>query len=202
MRAIVPLLAAAVLLLGAKPAARADEVTDQLDAARRFYEEGDLAAAVGELEFVIETLRARFGEAFLATFPPPSEAWRVADQSKGAQAIPLLGGTTVTRSYVQIGGPGRIEAQLSTGGGMLQGLAQMFANPQMMAMQPNAKRVRIQRETATTSYDPKTREAQLVLDLAGKVTIMLTGEGLAGPEPLVELAHRWDLQKVRALAGL
>ncbi len=201
MRPIVPAVAVLVLLLAVPAAPRADEITDQLESAKKLYEEGDLAGAVGELEFVLQALRGRVGEALRATFPAPPEGWTVEEGEKGG-AIPFLGGTTVSRTYRQVNGPGKIEAQLSTGGGMLQGLAQMFANPQMLAMQPNAKRVRIQRETATTTFDPKTKEAQLVLDLGGKATILLQGSGLSGPEPLVELANRWDFKQARALAGL
>ncbi|MCS6779496.1 MAG: hypothetical protein NZ555_07335 [Geminicoccaceae bacterium] len=196
------LIAALSILCLAVSPARADEIGDQIDAAKKLYEEGDLAGAVSELEFVMQALKAKFGEAFLATFPAPLEGWEVEENGGKAGSVPFLGGTNVSRSYRQVNGPGRIEAQLSTGGGMLQGLAQMFANPQMLAMQPNAKRVRIQRETATTTFDPKTKEGQLVLDLGGKATIMLQGSGLAGPEPLVELAQRWDLKQARALAGL
>ncbi|MCL6606802.1 MAG: hypothetical protein K6T74_01805 [Geminicoccaceae bacterium] len=201
MRPIVPAVAVLVLLLAVPAAPRADEITDQLEAAKKLYEEGDLAGAVGELEFVLQALRGRVAEAFRATFPAPAEGWTVEEGEKSG-AIPFLGGSTVSRTYRQVNGPGKIEAQLSTGGGMLQGLAQMFANPQMLAMQPNAKRVRIQRETATTTFDPKTKEAQLVLDLGGKATIMLQGSGLSGPEALVELANRWDFKQARALAGL
>lgn len=201
MRAFAPTLATLAWFLAAPVAAHGDEIADQLDTAKKLYEDGDLAGAVGELEFVLQALRGRFAEAFRATFPAPAEGWSAEDAEKTG-ALPFLGGTTISRKYVQENGPGRIEAQLSTGGGMLQSLAQMFANPQMLAMQPNAKRVRIQRETATTTYDPKTKEAQLVLDLGGKATIFLQGSGLAGPEPLVDLANRWDLKQARALAGL
>lgn len=196
------LLASLAVLSLAAASLRADEIADQIDAAKKLYEEGDLAGAVSELEFVMQALKAKFGEAFLATFPTPPEGWEVEADSGKAGAVPFLGGTNVSKTYRQVNGPGKIEAQLSTGGGMLQGLAQMFANPQMLAMQPNAKRVRIQRETATTTFDPKTKEGQLVLDLGGKAKIMLQGSGLAGPEPLVELAQRWDLKQARALAGL
>jgi hypothetical protein len=201
MRPIAPTVASLVFLSTVLAAPRADEITDQLESAKKLYEEGDLAGAVGELEFVLQALRGRVGEAFRATFPPPAEGWTVEEGERGG-AIPFLGGSTVSRTYRQVNGPGKIVAQLSTGGGMLQGLAQMFANPQMLAMQPNAKRVRIQRETATTTFEPKTKEAQLVLDLGGKATILLQGSGLSGPEPLVELASRWDLKQARALAGL
>ncbi len=195
------LLIASALTVGlACATVRADEILDQLDTARQLYQDGDLAGAVRELEFALEALRAKFGEAFVATFPKPPAGWTIEDRPGNPVGIPLLGGTTVVRIYRQIEGSGEIEAQLSRGG-VLQGLAQMLANPQLLLMQANAKRVRIQREMATTSWNPDTKEGQLVLDLSGKVTIFLRGSGLSGPEPLIELASRWDLERVRMLAG-
>ncbi len=78
----------------------------------------------------------------------------------------------------------------------------MFMSPQVLAAQPGAKRVRIGRENAVATYDPAERTGQLMLDVGGKVSIMLDGRGLAGTEPLVELASHWDIQKVKQLAGL
>src|SRR3712207_2502025 len=81
-----------------------------------------------------------------------------------------------------------------------QGL--MLMSPQVLAAQPNARRVRIGRENAVATYDPAQHTGQLMLDIGGRVSIMLEGRGIAGTEPLVELASRWDIRRVRELAGL
>ena len=73
MRAATRLLLA--LALGASAAARADEVTDQLDQASRYYQDGDITGAIGELEFVLQALRGRIGQELLATFPAPPDGW-------------------------------------------------------------------------------------------------------------------------------
>jgi hypothetical protein len=88
-----------------------------------------------------------------------------------------------------------------SGGGFLQGIAGMLMNPAMLAAQPNAKRVRIGRETAVVTYDGDERSSQLVLDLGGKGTVMLQGKGVANGDPLVELANHWDLKKAKELLG-
>lgn len=189
--------------LAAASPASADEITDQLDQARTYYQEGDVTGAIAELEFALQALRGRVGAELLATFPQAPAGWTVTDKA-GEQpgAIPMLGsGTMLSRTYKADAGGGSIEAQLMSGGGFLQGIAGMFMNPQMMAAQPNAKRVRIGRENAVATYDPADRSGQLVIDLAGKATIMLQGTGLDGSEPMVGLAQAWDLKRAKELLG-
>lgn len=193
---------AAALAAGFAMPALADEITDQLDQARSYYEEGDVTGAIAELEFVLQALRGRIGQELLATFPEPPAGWTVEDKPEQQSGqIPMLGsGTMLGRTYR--GGDGAlIEAQLMSGGGFLQGLAGMFLNPQVLAAQPNAKRVRIGRENAVVTYDPTDKSGQLVLDLGGKATIMLQGQQLPSSDPLVELANQWDLKKVKELLG-
>ena len=168
MRAAPCLLLA--LLIAAPATGRADEIGDQLDLARQYYQEGDLTGAIGELEFVLQALRGKIGQELLTTFPEPPD------------------GAT-------------IEAQLMSGGGFLQGLAGMMMNPAMLAAQPNAKRVRVGRESGVVTYDADQRSAQLVLDLGGKATVMLEGKDVPGSDPLEDLAQRWDLKKAKELLG-
>ncbi len=190
---LLPLLAQPVL---------ADEVTDQLDQARKLYEEGDIAGALAELEFATQAMRGKVGEAMLGAFPAAPKGWRIAEGGGKAASVPFLGGSTVERSYEQEGGQGRMSAQIVSGGGFLQGLAQMMSNPQLLAAQPNAKRVRIGREAGVLTFDPAQRSGQLVIDLGGKASVMIEGSNLAGPEPMLELAKGFDLGKVKELVGI
>ncbi|MGD9868454.1 MAG: hypothetical protein AB7I59_03095 [Geminicoccaceae bacterium] len=193
---------AAILLAALPAAARGDAITDQLDQARLYYEQGDLTGAVGELEFALQALRGRIGAALAATFPAPPAGWTVeARDDQAAAAIPFVGGSMVGRTYRAPDGTSSIEAQLLTGGGFLQGLAGMFLNPTLLAAQPDARRVRIGRENAVVTFDPAERSGQLVLDLGGKGTVLVEGRNLDSGEPLVDLVRRWDLAKARGLLG-
>lgn len=203
MRRLSAALLAAALALPL--AAAADEITDQLDQARSYYDQGDIPGAVSELEFALQALRGKLGAQLLATFPPPPEGWQVEEAGDGSQASnPLMGaGTMLSRTYRSGEGDAEqsIEAQLMAGGGFLQGLAGMLTNPQVLAAQPNAKRVRIGRDNAVVTFDAEDKTAQLVLDLGGKGTIMLQGHNVASGDPLVALANKWDLKKVKELVG-
>ena len=71
MRPIKPLaltLAAAMSL--AQPAL-ADEVTDQLDAARKAYESGDLRGAVDTLNFAVAKIQEQVTARLLLLLPEP-----------------------------------------------------------------------------------------------------------------------------------
>ena len=195
-------MAAALTVMTVSGTTLADEVTEQIETARKDYLAGDLPNAVSGLEFALEALRRKQGEAFLAAFPEPASGWELEPTSKDTAATVPLAGTVLQRVYRQIGGNGRIEAQLMTGGSILQGFAAMLTNPQFLAVQPGAKRIRIGRENAVLIFDDAQRSGQLVLDLAGKATINMQGSELAGSEPMVELLKRWDFAMTRRLAGL
>ena len=198
-------LALAAALVLAPLAARADSLTDQLDQARKDYEQGDVSSAISDLEFAIQDLRGKLGAAYLATFPPAPAGWTAQDEKpneSGASAAFPGGGTMVKRTYRAATGEATIDAQLMTGGGFLQGLAAMFMNPAVLAAQPGAKRVRIGKDNAVVTFDPAAHTGQLMLDVGGKVTLMLDGKSLDGSDPLVQLANAWDLKKVREIAGL
>lgn len=199
MRAIgVAVLAGLALATGPL---RADEVTDQLDQARTYYEQGDVAGAIGELEFVVQALRGKLAAALKETFPPAPAGWTAQDADGGGDPTGFLGGNMIERGYRQDGGDGAMDARLMTGGGFLQGMAAMMMNPQMLAAQPGARRIRVGRENGVVTYDATDRSGQLMLDLGGKVTLMIEGRGLPGPEPMVALVDSWDVARVKEIAA-
>ncbi len=197
----------AALLTLAPALARADAFEDQLDQARKDYGAGDIATAISDLELSLQELKGKLGQAYLATFPAPAAGWTYEDDqdaTNAAAAVPFLGGgPMVKRTYrSSAAGGASIDAQIMTGGSLMQGLAAMFMNPAMLAAQPGAKRVRIGKDNAVVTYDPQARTGQLMLDVLGKASILLDGKQLDSGDALVDLATRWDLKKVKEIAGL
>lgn len=178
----------------------ADSVTDQIDEARRLYDEGDFAGAVTELGFAIEEMRGRVAEQYVETLPEPPSGWTAEPAQQEGSAAFLGGGTSVSRSYHADDGSGTIEAQLMVDNPMIQGFAAMLSNPALLASQPNMKRVRIGRENAMLNWDDAQGSGEITL-MIGRAMIRLQGHGLASSAPLEELLKAWDLQKVKALAG-
>jgi hypothetical protein len=195
------LMAAALGLAAALPAC-ADEVIEQIDAGRAYYAEGDLARALGELEFATNALRTRISTAFMATLPDAPLLW-TADQPTQDNGAALLGtGMMVTRRYEEDKGEGRIIAELLADSPMVQAFTAVFSSPVMIASDPALRRIRLGRTSALLKWDAASRAGELSVALGGRVLIKLSGADLADQSTLVDLMARWDLEAVEQVAGL
>lgn len=196
MRGIVTL---ALCGLAAGPVL-ADEVEDQVGLALEYYQEGDLDGAITELQFAINEIRQRLSALYGETFPPAPAGWQAGEIAQEEGAAFMGGGSMVTRTYAQDGGSASIEAQLMIDNPMIQGMAAMFANPAMLAAQPNMERVRIGRDNAVLNTEPGNEE--LTFMLGGRGMIQLSGNNLESTDLLVEMLKSWDLDALKDVAGL
>ncbi|MGF1476150.1 MAG: hypothetical protein ACFB6S_11365 [Geminicoccaceae bacterium] len=177
-----------------------DSVTEQIDAGRAYYLEGDRPGAISELQFAINEIRSQINQAVAATMPDPPTGWS-AEAASGEQAAAFLGGgTMMTRSYRQEGGAGRIEAQLAADNPIAQGMAAFLANPAFLSSQPGAKRVRVHHENAVLIEDCE--RAELNLMLGGRALLKLEGRDLSSPDLLVDMMEAWDVESLKSTLGL
>lgn len=198
----MPILSLALAPLAAGPLA-ADEIREQLDLAIELYEEGELAAAITELQFAIGEIQARLGGAYALTFPPAPDGWTAEDASQESGAAFMGGGTIVNRSYRETDGSGSMEAQLIIDNPMLQGMAAIFSNPAMLAANPNMQRVRLGRDNAVLEFDQAAGRGEVTYVLGGgRAMLKVEGRGLASGDQLVALLKAWDVDGLRAAAGL
>jgi hypothetical protein len=157
-----------------------------------------MGAAVTELEFAIQALRAASAERFALTFPEPPDGWR-AGEVEPREGLPAIGGLTLVRVY---DGPGtsRMEALLAIDDPMSQGVATLLQNPALLALQPHAERVRVHWTNALLIWPGDgTGEVSLLLD--GRAFMKVSGEGLASREPLIALLAGWNVDEVRRIGG-
>ncbi|TVQ41634.1 MAG: hypothetical protein EA356_00100 [Geminicoccaceae bacterium] len=190
--------AAAGLWLAATPAL-GDEVLELLDDARELYLEGELNEAISELEFAIQAIRAQAGGLYAATFPEPPTGW-TAGPVETVAGIPGLGGQAMSRSYEGPDGA-FVEAELLIDNPMIQMFGAMLQNPALMAMQPDAERVRVHRTNAMLQW-PGDGSGELMMLLGGRMLLKLEGQGLGDKDDLVGFLEAWDVATLRQLAGL
>jgi len=205
MRRICFALPLAALVVGAlAPAqAKADDIREQLDLAIELYEEGDYAGAITELQFAIGEIQALVGDAFALTFPPAPAGWTAAEPSREAGMAFLGGGSTVNRRYSEDAGSGSMEAQLIIDNPMIQGMAALFSNPAMLAANPNMQRVRMGRDNAILEFDEAAGRGEITYMAAGgRAMLKIEGRSLASSDQLVDLLRAWDMDGLRAAAGL
>jgi len=193
---------AALLLAIAGPAA-ADSVEDQIKQGLQLYQDGELGAAITELEFAITDIRKAMSGSLSDTFPAAPKGWTAGaaeSSSEAAGAAALFGGamgTMLERSYTQDDGDGTMTATLMIDNPMVQGMAALLNNPMLMAAQPNTERLRVGRETGMLKWEPDDKAAEATLLLDGRILMQVKGENLATPDVVAELLKAWDLDAVR-----
>lgn len=202
LRFALPLAALVAGPLAPLPAA-ADDIREQLELAIELYAEGDYAGTITELQFAIGEIQSLLGGAYGRTFPPPPEGWSAAEPSQEAGAAFLGGGTMINRRYTEDGGSGSMEAQLIIDNPMLQGMAALFSNPAMLAANPNMQRVRLGRDNAMLEFDEAAGRGEITyMAGGGRAMLKIEGRNLASGEQLVALLRAWDMDGLRAAAGL
>lgn len=197
------LVALACAFLGAASfPAFADQVTDQLDLGKQYYEEGDLGGAINELQFAIQDIRSQLTEQYRVAFPDAPAGWSFtesAEESNPAMAM-LGGGSILVRHYTQDDGRGSFEATITADSPMIQGLATMLTNPAMVS--GGAKRIRVGRDNALVKYDEGEDSGESTLFLGGRMMLQLQADGLGDGSLLEEMTQGWKVDQLKKIAGM
>ena len=87
-------------LLGASNV-QADEVTEQIDAARAAYDSGELRNALQTLQFAEAKIQEQITDRVLTLLPPPLDGWDAdaATPESGGMMAAMITGTTISRRY-------------------------------------------------------------------------------------------------------
>ena len=159
---IISMTALCLLILPA--AAMADDISDQLKQALKFYEEGKIAEALGEVDFAAAQLRQKKAEMLGAVFPEAPEGYKaMKPQVESAGSGMLGGGISASREYRAATG-GSVTLKVVTDSPILQSMAMMMSNPMFMQGGRNGKLVRISGHKAILKERSETRaEIQTVV---------------------------------------
>ena len=112
--------------LGITAAARADDVTDQLNEALRAYEKKDLATASAALDVAQTLIRQMSADVWKTMLPEPLAGWNADEaESTSVGAAMLGGGTSVSRNYRK--DSDNVEITLVTDSPLLQGMGALFS---------------------------------------------------------------------------
>src|ERR1700733_270889 len=119
-----------VLLAGVigASAARADDISDQIDKAGAAWRAHDSQAAITALEAAANLLRQARADMLKTLLPLPPPGW-TADtaETSSVSAAMLGGGTSASRIYHN--GAQRVQVQITTDSPMLQGMAALIGGP-------------------------------------------------------------------------
>ena len=131
MTRTTPLAAALALTLLAS-GSRADEVTDQLDAARKAYDSGQLRTAIQALSFATTRIQEKINDQLLKLLPEPLPGWQAeAAQSEAGGIAAMVAGTIISRTYQREDGA-EVEVRLMADSPMMAMIAMMMQTPLLM----------------------------------------------------------------------
>lgn len=192
-----PVLAITLCALLCATSAGADEVTEQIDAARGAYTKGELRQAVQNLQDAIVHIQEKLGGTYGALMPAPLPGWRAeAVESQTLGMAMLGGGTQVSRRYLKEGTGESVQVQITADSPILPMMAMMISNPMMMQSDPTTKLYRHGAHRGTIKHEAGSGHWEISLLVANRILVQVEGQGLKGQEPVESYLKAIDLQAV------
>jgi hypothetical protein len=186
----------AALVLAVETTA-ADEVTDQLDAAKASYEAGELRAAAETLSAAVETIRAQITAGLLTLFPPPFDGWTADEaQSQSGGLASILTGTQLSRRYVREDGA-EVSLSLMADSPMMPMLTMAISMPFMMQANEDLKTYSLKGERGMLEHTPGSQTYKVTLMVGSRLLVQGEGSGLADPGPVEQYLQALDLVAIQ-----
>lgn len=152
----------------------ADDVTDAINDAMKYYKEGQYSAAVQNLNYASQVIQQKKGEGLTSFLPEPLSGWTAQEaNSQAAGAAMLGGGITVSREYTR--DESSVTIQIITDSPIMQSMMMMLSNP-MYAASDGGKLERIERQNAMVKFDPADKSGEIKMVVASRYFITLEGQ--------------------------
>lgn len=179
----------------------ADEVTDQLEAARKSYESGDLRAAVDTLNFAIARIQEQVSAKLLLLLPEPLAGWQ-ADPAKAESAgiATMIAGTNLGRRYFKDDGA-EVNLHVTADSPLLPVLTMFLSSPFMMQADPSAKPFSVKGQRGMIKQNAETGETEITLMVGNRILIQGKGNAGAGAPAVQQYIDALDLSAVQKAFG-
>jgi hypothetical protein len=180
----------------------ADEITDQLDAARNSYSEGELRAAVQTLQFAIAGIQEKINLSLLKLLPEPLEGW-TADEPEAASAgmAAMIAGTNLSRRYRRDDGA-EIEVSITADSPFLGMMTMMLSNPMLMQADADTRIYTHAGRRGMIKQEKGSDTMEISLMGNGNVLIQVSGTGVKDKSEVEAYLEAIDLEAVeKAFSG-
>lgn len=176
--------------------AYADDVTDSINEALKYYNEGKYSDAVGSLNYAAQLIGQKKGGQLEAFLPKPLDGWTAEDPgSQAAGAAMFGGGVTAERRYSK--DSASVHVQIVTDSPLLQGMMMMFTNP-MFAGSDGGKLEKIKGQKAIVKYIAADKEGKIDIMVANRFLVTIEGNDVM-KEDLEGYAKAVDYDKLATL---
>ena len=195
-KTILMLAIVSVATFAFSTAAVADDVSDYINEALKYYKAGEYSDAVDSLNFAEQLIQQKKSSGLEAFLPEPLKGWNAEiATSQAANSAMLGGGITAERQYSK--GNSSVNIQIMADSPMLQGVLMMMSNP-MFATSDGGKMERIGNQKAIVKFDPNSKEGEIRIVVANRFMVTIEGEGITSEE-LKDYAKAIDYKKMSTL---
>jgi hypothetical protein len=190
-------LTAALLLTLLVPSARADEVTDQLDAARKAYDTGELRGAIQALSFATARIQEKINDQLLKLLPEPLPGWQAdAAQSEAGGIAAMVAGTIISRAYRREDGA-EVELRLMADSPMMAMMAMMMQTPFLMQASKEMRVYTHRGYQGMIQHEERSDAWEISLMVGNRVMVQAKGRRIADQNPVVDYLNAIDLTAVQ-----
>jgi hypothetical protein len=190
-----------VSLAAASAPLPADEVTDQIDAARQAYEAGELRSAVQTLQFAVASIQEKVNLSLLDLLPAPLEGWSADEpQAQSGGMAAMIAGTNLSRRYYREDGA-EVEVSITADSPLLPMMTMMLSNPMMLQSSPGTRVYTHEGRRGTIQHEADSRHWEITLMLSNNVLVQVSGSGVEEREPVESYLKAMDLAAVQKAFG-
>jgi len=108
--------------------ARADDISEAIDQARKAYQSGDLTNAKQSLDLASQLIGQKNAESFAALLPKPLAGWTAEKAQTTAVGAIGFGASVASRTYNNVKGD-HVEVQITGDSAVVMQIATLLANP-------------------------------------------------------------------------
>lgn len=174
----------------------ADDVTDYMDEAVKFYKEGKFTEAVDSLNFAEQLIQQKKSAGLEAFLPEALKGWTAEKATNTAVGNAMMGGgISAERSYTK--GDGSINVNIVADSPLLQGVMMMMSNP-MFATSDGGKVERIGGQKAVVKYTPADKNGEIKIVVANRFLVTVEGSSVTEAD-LKDYAKAIDYTKLATL---
>jgi len=176
---------------------QADEVTDQLDIARKAYDGGELRSAIQALNIATAGIQQRMNDQVLKLLPEPLAGWQAdAAQAEAGGIAAMVTGTILSRTYRHPDGP-EVELRLMADSPMMAMMAMLMQSPMLMQSSRDTRVYTNRGHQGMIQHEADSNTWEISLMVGPRIMVQVKGQGLADPKPAEEYLNALDLNAVQ-----
>lgn len=192
-RSLLAIAAAAMI----SAAAAADEVTAQIDTAKKAYEAGELRSAVEALNFAVAKIQEEMTANLLTLLPEPLRGWQAdAPTSQSGGMAAMITGTTLARRYFREDGA-EVSLSLMADSPMMPMMTMAMSMPFVMQGSQDMKTYSFKGHRGMIDHAAGSEDYQITLMVGNRLVIQVKGGKIPDPAPLEAYLNALDLAAIQ-----